>query len=517
VTTIAPSTDYSDKDFASLRVRARNLISAAFPQWTDDNVADFGNTLVDLFCFCGDVLTKYQDNAALNSRWSTATQLSAVLSLVKMIGYVPSGQTASSVIETFTLAGPSPGDVVLPAGTLVQTQDVGAPVAYQLLSPLTIPAGTTTATGLVENSTSETDVFDSSGLLNQSVTLSNSPLLDGTEVVTAGNGLFARVANFLSSGPSDLVYTIATDANGVATITWGNGINGALPTGSISVGYKFGGGTAGQVDQATLNVLPGSFTDALGNLVSIAVTNALASSPAVDRQTLASIKQLAPLSIRPAGRAIARTDYEDVALQVPGVARALMLFATEDAAVAVNQGVLRIVTPGAIFASPSLLAAVGSAFVATPYAQTLDLIIGSADYLTVTVSCIAYKSSGTTGAAMKAGIVAALQYFFSPLVPATDLAGNPNDGTNGRLVAGTPNPAIDFGLHLLDENGNPAGVLNWSDLFDAIRNAKGVRKVDPGANGLLLNGVRNDVAIAVRQFPALGTVTVVDGDTNTVL
>lgn len=517
MTAIAPSTDLTDLDFDAAILRLRNLKSAAFPAWTDDNVADFGNTLLEEMAFVLDVLSKYVNNAALNSRWSTATQLAAILASVKLIGYVPQGQTASQVVETFTISSPSGGDTIFPAGTIVQTLDVGAPVAFQLLASVTIPAGTTSATGLVENSASETDTFDSSGLLNQTVTLTQSPFLAGSESVSAANGAFSRVPNFLSSAPTDQVYTIASDANGVATITFGNGIEGLPPSGSIVVVYKFGGGTAGIVDEGTLNSIPGAFTDSLGNPVQVSVTNALASSPAQDAQSVASIKQLAPLSIRPAGRAIARTDYEDVALQVPGVARALMLFRNQDPAVAVNQGVLRIVGPGGLPATSETLTAVTAAFVTTPYAQTLDLLIVSANFLAVNVQVVAYRASGVTQATMKAAILNALSYFFALTYPATDPNGNPNNGMNGRPLAGAKNTSIDFGFYLVNADGNPSGTLDWSDLFDAIRNAPGVRKIDAGVGGLLLNGVRNDLAIAVSQFPELGTVTVIDGDTNQVI
>ena len=44
-----PVVDYTDKDFDSLRVRLYNLLSSVFPEWTDQNVANFGNILVELF------------------------------------------------------------------------------------------------------------------------------------------------------------------------------------------------------------------------------------------------------------------------------------------------------------------------------------------------------------------------------------------------------------------------------------------------------------------------------------
>ena len=58
----------------SLRLRLRNLVRSVFPEWTDFNVASFGNILVELYAFVGDVLAYYQDNQARESRIATATQ-----------------------------------------------------------------------------------------------------------------------------------------------------------------------------------------------------------------------------------------------------------------------------------------------------------------------------------------------------------------------------------------------------------------------------------------------------------
>ena len=48
--TILPSnTDYTDKDFDAILLRARGLIRSVFPTWSDESVANFGNILVESF------------------------------------------------------------------------------------------------------------------------------------------------------------------------------------------------------------------------------------------------------------------------------------------------------------------------------------------------------------------------------------------------------------------------------------------------------------------------------------
>jgi hypothetical protein len=49
VATLPESVDYTDKDFDALRARLIALIKSVFPDWTDFDVASFGNLLVELY------------------------------------------------------------------------------------------------------------------------------------------------------------------------------------------------------------------------------------------------------------------------------------------------------------------------------------------------------------------------------------------------------------------------------------------------------------------------------------
>jgi hypothetical protein len=124
--------DYSDKDFDSLRVRLQNLVGSVFPEWTDFEVAGFGNILLELYAFVGDVLTFYQDAQARESRLVTATQRKNVIALAAMLGYRLPGASAATADEEFALSEPPAADVTLPVGTVVRTQEVTNPERFQL-------------------------------------------------------------------------------------------------------------------------------------------------------------------------------------------------------------------------------------------------------------------------------------------------------------------------------------------------------------------------------------------------
>ena len=60
--------DFTDKDFDALRARLVSLATSAFPDWTDYDVASFGNLLLELQAYVGDVITFYLDNLEVLAR-----------------------------------------------------------------------------------------------------------------------------------------------------------------------------------------------------------------------------------------------------------------------------------------------------------------------------------------------------------------------------------------------------------------------------------------------------------------
>jgi hypothetical protein len=140
VATLPESVDYTDKDFDALRARLIALIKSVFPDWTDFDVASFGNLLVELYAYVGDVLTFYQDNLARESRLVTATQRKSVMALAKMLGYRLHGAQAATAEVWLQLARVPVASVTIPAGTVLRTQEVTEPVRFQLLAPAVIAA-----------------------------------------------------------------------------------------------------------------------------------------------------------------------------------------------------------------------------------------------------------------------------------------------------------------------------------------------------------------------------------------
>jgi hypothetical protein len=174
-------------------------------------------------------------------------------------------------------------------------------------------------------STSGEVIGTSTGLPAQSYTLFQTPVVDGSVIITIDEGggpatwnYFQRLVDAMST---ELAYTLNTDANGVVTVSFGDGINGRVPIpgSTITAAYTIGGGAAGNVSANTLTNL----VTALPNISNVvAVTNPAGASGGADAETLDHIRIHAPLSITAINRAVTLDDYAALVLNNPSVAKA---------------------------------------------------------------------------------------------------------------------------------------------------------------------------------------------------
>ena len=499
--TLTLSDDYTDRDFDALRLRLQALVRSTFPDWTDFDVASFGNTLVDLFAFVGDVLGAYQDAQARETRLVTATERRNIVALAATLGYQLHGARAATAELRIALSRPPVSAVTLPAGTIVRTEEVSPPTRFQLLDAVTFDAGADppVRTAIVEHSRSHEQPVTATGLAEFEIPLTPRPFLDDGLGITTAAGPFAVVPTLLESGPLDRHAVVVVDDQDRATVRFGDGVAGAIPTGTVTLRYKTGGGGRGNVDRNTLVVLEGAFTDTAGRPVIVSVTNPEPASGGTDRETSAQARVRAPASLRALTRSVSREDFEINARRLPSVARALMLTSNEDGSVGENEGILYVVPTGGGLPTPALKNAVLRQ-VTEIYPCTLTFTVRVQDpiYKPVNVRARVFLRPGHTGTTVREAIRARLRAFFAL-----------------GLADGTDNPRVAFGYHLTRSTG--AAELAWSDLFDVVRDTPGVRKLGDARADFLLNGLPADVALHQREFPVLGHVELVDGDTGATL
>jgi len=514
------SFDYTDREFATLKLRLQGLIQSVFPTWTDFSDANFGNILLELMCYVGDVLGFYLNNQADEAFLPTLQQRTSLIRLGQLIGFTLRGTAASLGDVRLSVPDPVPAGETLsiPAGTRLRTMDPEDPVPFQVLTTATIPAGGTNTVIQVEQSARRYQVFDSNDEPSQAFILDGTPFLDGSVDstdyiggvlnygVTATNGDYTRVDSFLGYTSVDRVFVVMVDHLDRAILKFGNGAIGSIPQGQIQVGYKVGGGAQGNVETGRLIVIedPLFYAPSGTPAAGVAVINESDTAGGADRETVAEGKSRAPSTLRVLNRTVTREDFEAAAKGVRGVARALMVTSNEYAGLEENTGQLYIVAQGSKYTSgriapaastPSaLLAAVESEILNNkPPTITFNFTPYAAVFLPVTVDVRVAIRRGHVGAEVAAAIRAALYDFFA-----------------AQLSDGLDNPDVDFGANLRDADGTIVGELPWSDVFNVIRDVDGVRKVDEGNHGLLLNSTRQSVTLLPIQFPKLIGITITD-------
>jgi uncharacterized phage protein gp47/JayE len=162
----------------------------------------------------------------------------------------------------------------------------------------------------------------STGNPSQKYGLFGTPVVDGSVTVYVDEGggptpwtYYQRIVDAMSSSQA---FTLSTDANGVVTVIFGDGVAGQIPSPGafISADYMVGGGVMGNVAANTLTQLQ----SAVQGVVS--VTNPLGAAGGADAETTDHIRIHAPLSITAINRAVSLDDYAALTLNVPGIAKA---------------------------------------------------------------------------------------------------------------------------------------------------------------------------------------------------
>jgi predicted phage baseplate assembly protein len=195
------------------------------------------------------------------------------------------------------------------------TYPAGRSPEIDFIRPNTVAARNLTTVGFEQ-------VGTSNGRPKQSFTLANTPVFPDTlqlSVESKGTTkVWTRVDDFLAAGRDDEYYTLNL---ATGEIQFGDGQRGAVPDPGATitaVTYRYGGGSSG-------NVAAGLINQPLTDLGNIQVKNERAAVGGRDEQTVDELKDEAPARLRCRRRAVTAEDYQALAEQAGGVARAVAL------------------------------------------------------------------------------------------------------------------------------------------------------------------------------------------------
>jgi hypothetical protein len=345
-----PAIDYTSKDYTGFISSMLDFATTAFPEWTNQNPGSLEVMLLESLARELDVLSYYGDRIVSEAYIGTATQLSSVLQLAALLGYTPGQALAATGTVTFVTDITS-GAVVVPLATQVTTNyvsSINGPIIFETSSAVTVPGSGGTisapvvqgvtqgsATFTIGNSTTSpfaitTELIGSSdGSELQAFTLASNPVVSGSITIYVQNPAFGstsgedpinpwnNVQSLQQSGSSDLAWSQSVDANGVVTIHFGDGINGAIPASGLNIyaNYRVGGGTIG-------NLSANSIVDIASAITGISISSSSSTSGGTAAETIDQIRANAPIAFTTQQRAVTLADYGNLAMSLPVVSQA---------------------------------------------------------------------------------------------------------------------------------------------------------------------------------------------------
>jgi hypothetical protein len=478
-----------DRSILSLRTQ--------YPDWSDEELASFGNLILSMVTEGVDSTNFYIDKTTEQSRLVTATLRPPTLQHAEMLGYDPKGNSAAEAQVLVVLDDIPTAPIDIGPGDVILSTKGSSPVEFRPSETMTVDAGIDPPQFFInaENAELVTDIFVSSGVSRQEFTMRQGPYIQDSVVLSAGGEAYSVETSLLQAGPEDAVARGQLAEDDRLKITFGNGANGKIPVGQITSTYKFGGGRVGLVEADTIteSSVP-SFTARDGSSYNIvSVTNPSRAQNGDDKESINSIKERAPRSRMTASeRTVAHVDYVNHAEAVPGVERAF-LATHRNAALSPNQAILMIVPTGGGQPTDALSNRVlREVTIEKPNNPLTQVTVRGPTYLTVNFNATLWLVSGATEFTTRKAVDAAMEAFFAPTIQSSD-------------NAGTKNAGILFGSEYA-EIGQEASIP-YHQLLCEFQKIGSIFKIAEGEADFLVNGNHADVDIGDFEFPVLGSIT----------
>lgn len=346
--------DYTSRDYTAIRSQLVGLAKGFIPEWqTVGEAGDFGTLLLELFAYASDVMNYYIDRVGAEAFLGTAYRRQSVMFIADMLGYSPIGQQAASVPVQLRVewegTDPLTSTIIIPAGTRLYTapDSQGGIFTFTLDSQAVFGPDSATGTEVVSGTTYSYSTVNLTATEGNLVG-ADSPSIIGVskghpgaefrlddagvvfraiEVFTDEGGRavhWNRVARLSDAGPLDSAYTTYIDDQNFTHIVFGDGSSGRIPpiNSGIGVQYRYGrGAAANSLSANSINNI--DFDLAYPIPIALTVHNTASPTGGADVETSDSIRFAAPKANRILQRAVTLDDFKAIALQVPGIRKAV--------------------------------------------------------------------------------------------------------------------------------------------------------------------------------------------------
>lgn len=326
--------DYTSKDFTAFVQSMVAYAAEIMPDWNTGSEGDFGVALLEMFAYPLDILSFYGDQISQEAYLPTATQRLSLLNIAQLLGYVVSNGTAATGSVTFETTNPGAA-VTIPAATQVATSfqvSLDEPVIYETNEVITCPGnGGSVTVGVTQGVTyTQTAIGTSTGLPGQAYSIPQTGVIDGTVAVYVQTSTnqpqqWQQVTYIAEAGPSDLAYSVATDASGLTWVTFGDGLSGVIPGQGLIIyaTYRTGVGSAGNVAAGIVGEIVNPIDGlSIPFLADGQTFQSSQMSGGADPETNDQIRSNAPAVFATQQRAVSPGDFEALAVNVLGVTAA---------------------------------------------------------------------------------------------------------------------------------------------------------------------------------------------------
>jgi predicted phage baseplate assembly protein len=304
---------------------------------------------------------------------------------------------------------------------------------------------------------------------------------------------WTRVDDLALAGPDDPFYALDPVAG---TVTFGDGVHGRMPLPGEAIrvlGYRYGGGVAGNAGAGGISRVRGA---------SLQATNPLPAEGGQDAETTAQAQARIPLTLRARDRAVCSEDFSQIALETPGVqvgrAQVLPRHKPQERADGIPGVVTLIVLPAYDPVRPDtptpdreMLRKV-CAWLEPRRLVTTELYVTPPEYVPVDIAVAVQPEPGMGEETLRRWVELALRQYFAPLPPY---------GPDG---SGWP-----FGRAVRDRDAEAAALrVQGVQLLNDIK----VQGTTIAADGTQ-TGVTGSVAMQKWQLPVVRQVAVALGPT----
>ncbi|MDH5575257.1 MAG: baseplate J/gp47 family protein [Nitrospirota bacterium] len=348
-----PVVDYMARDYDSFLRAMREQIPTKLPEWKEfESEADFGNVLLQLFAHMGDILSYYQDRIANESFLGTAQTRRSIIHHLRLIGYRLS--TAAPASTELTLLVPHTVNATItihkgdafatksqkdkPSVRFEYTQEeplvilpsdfssYAADPTLKAFSPIPVEEGRLIRQepiGVSDGTPNQTFPLAQPKLILRSLGAGPRVNKDILLLSELGGVIEEWTAQetlaFSREGQKD--YLIEIDEDDRATIIFGDGAFGAIPTtGSmLTVTYRVGGGEQGNVAKESIQTIVDAPQLAL--LAAKISNKDQSATGGSERESIEHAVLHAPNVFRSLRRAVTAEDFKNLALNFPGVGK----------------------------------------------------------------------------------------------------------------------------------------------------------------------------------------------------